>query len=103
MLLDALCSICSAQLPNLSGNSCLSGNARVLPKLRLKGSKGGELRQHEQRPLRFELCIVKVWDQPRSRSDCGLVERVSIVPYRKKAAQWVPSRPPGGSQNEGGG
>jgi hypothetical protein len=35
--------------------------------------------------------MIKVLAQPRSRSDCGLVERVSIVPYRKKAVQWVSS------------
>ena len=49
----------------------LSGNAKASPRLRPKGSTRGELRRHEPKRRRFDVCGAKALGQPRSRSDCG--------------------------------
>jgi DNA invertase Pin-like site-specific DNA recombinase len=49
-----------------------------IAKAKAEGSTGGELRQHEPRPPRFDACVAKASDQPRSRSDWGSVEQAFI-------------------------
>jgi hypothetical protein len=49
-----------------------------IAKAKAEGNTGDAHRRHEQRPQRFDACMANGLDQPRSRSDWGLVERAFI-------------------------
>ena len=49
-----------------------------IAKAKAEGKYRGRARQRGQRPPKFDDCVAKALDQPRSRSDWGSAERAFI-------------------------